>query len=246
MNSKPERHDVTVYRVKPPSMSGQCYVCTDPGSIAPLHIWFGQPMHTTCFLNLIAWDANRRATQMKKPRWKLKPGREAVPRMKDMVLGEIAPHTILLRQAKLAQRVLKFAAWHANHRAIPRMPTAWALCNHCSHTNPDSVNLKRLEDSVRRTVALGYVFEFQAKIREKQNRRVRCFKEKYEQILCRKILASWHQGTDDSSGPPTLQESSSENDDYVQPALSDSSSDNDTMEPLEQLILLYDEATRRL
>jgi len=229
-------------------MSGQCYACTDPGSIAPLHILFGQPMHTTCFLNFIAWDANRRAIQMKKPRWKLKRVDDPVRRMKAMVPGATAPLHILLGQAKHANCVLKFAAWHANRRAILRMPTAWALCNHRSHTTPNSDNLKRLEDSVRRIVALGYVFKFQEKIREMWKTDQK--KTLQKKILYRKIAALWRkkhpmtQETHDSSSPPSLQGSSSENDDNVPPAMSDSSSDSDT--PIFQNPRFYHGAPRRL
>ena len=47
-------------RLKPHSMSSQCYACTDPGSIASTHAYFLHPeaswmyMHTSCFLEFAA------------------------------------------------------------------------------------------------------------------------------------------------------------------------------------------------
>ena len=48
-------------RLKPHSMSSQCYACTDPGSIAQSHAYFWHPeasgiyMHTSCLLDFAAW-----------------------------------------------------------------------------------------------------------------------------------------------------------------------------------------------
>ena len=163
--------------------------------------------------------------------------------------GSTAPLRAFFRQAESSKIVMhiecfvKFAVWHDNLFDLRDILHAWAHCSRRPHRTPSSRYLKRVEGSVRRITALGWVFMWQQEAREMWKQQEA--REMWKRTILPFIWNEWtrlmwpepqspdwytfaQETHDPSSGPPTLIDSDSENDDRVQPAMSESSSDSDT------------------